>query len=232
MTSARATARFTGVLYVLMGIPAVFTQWVSRALIVPGDAAATARNITAGELTWRLGVLSMLVSNIFMILLVLSLYNLLKDVDRKQARLMVMLVAVMVTLGLANLVNQIAPLILLSGADFLSVFSEPQLDALALGFLRLTSNGTYVGMAFWGLWLFPFGVLVFKSGFFPRVLGVLLIVGCVAYLTVSFTSIVLPAYGRGVNQVMLPFYAIGELSMVIWLLVKGARVQPLRTANA
>jgi len=210
---------------VLMGIPAVFAHYVSRALIVPGDAAATARNITAGELTWRIGVLSMLVSSIFMIFLVLSLYNLLKDVDRKQARLMVMLVAVMVILGLANLLNHIAPLILLSGADFLSVFSKPQLDALALGFLTLGSNGTYVGMAFWGLWLFPFGVLVFKSGFFPKLLGVLLIVGCFAYLTVSFTSIVLPAHTHGVNLVMLPFYAIGEASMMIWLLVKGAKVQ-------
>ena len=88
------------------------------------------------------------------------------------------------------------------------------------------SNGTYLGMAFWGLWLFPFGVLVFKSGFLPRLLGVLLIVGCFAYLAVSVTSIVLPAYRHAVDRVMLPFYAIGELSMMVWLLVKGAKVQP------
>jgi hypothetical protein len=231
MNSPRATARFTGVLYILMGAPAYFNlMYVSPTFIVPGDAAATARNITAGELTWRLGVLSMLASTIFMILLVMSLYNLLKDVDRKQARLMVVLVAVMVTLGLANLINQIAPLILLSGADFLSVFTKPQLDALALGFLRLRSNGINVEMAFWGLWLLPFGVLVYKSGFFPKLLGVLLIVGCFAYLTVSVTSIVLPAHSHGVNQVMLPFYAIGEAAMMLWLLVKGAKVAPLATS--
>ena len=83
-----------------------------------------------------------------------------------------------------------APLVLLSGADFLSVFSKPQLDALALAFLRVRSNGTSVAMVFWALWLFPFGVLVIRSGFFPRILGVLLIVGCFAYLTVSITAIV------------------------------------------
>lgn len=155
----------------------------------------------------------------------MSLYNLLKDVDRKHARLMVMLVAVSVAVGVVNLLNQIAPLILLSGADFLSVFTKPQLDALALSFLRLSSSGSHVDMAFWALWLFPFGILVIKSGFFPKLLGVLLIVGCFAYLTVSFTAIVFPAHRHVVNQVALPFYAIGELSMIIWLLVKGAKVQ-------
>jgi hypothetical protein len=154
----------------------------------------------------------------------LSLYNLLKDVDRKHARLMVMLVAVGVAVGVVNLLNQIAPLILLSGADFLSVFTKPQLDALALGFLRLRNSGSHVAMAFWALWLFPFGILVIKSRFFPTVLGVLLIVGCFAYLAVSFTAIVFPAHLQVVNQVTLPFYAIGELSMIIWLLVKGAKV--------
>lgn len=226
MNPTKAAARRTGVLYLLLGIAPFNLIYIPRRFIVPGDATATALNITAGELTYRIGILSGLVTNIIMILLVMSLYNMLKDVDRKHARLMVMLVAVMVTLGLANLVNQIAPLILLSGADFLSVFSKPQLDALALGFLRLGSNGTYLGMAFWGLWLFPFGVLVFKSGFLPRLLGVLLIVGCFAYLAVSVTSIVLPAYRHAVDQVMLPFYAIGELSMMVWLLVKGVKVPP------
>ncbi len=232
MNSTKATARQAGVLYLLLGIAAFNIIYVPAAFIVPGDATATARNITAAELTYRIGILSGLVSSIIFIFLVLSLYNLLKDVDRKHARLMVILGSVGAAIGLANLLNQIAPLILLSGADFLSVFTKPQLDALALGFLRLRSNGTQVEMAFWGLWLFPFGILVIKSGFFPKLLGVLLIVGCFAYLTASFTSIVLPAHRHVVSLVTLPFYAIGELSMIIWLLVKGANVQPLEARSS
>jgi len=154
----------------------------------------------------------------------LSLYHLLKDVDRKQARMMVVLVSVSVSVAVVNLFNQIAPLVLLSGAHFLSAFTKPQLDALALGFLRLRSEGTYLDMAFWGLWLLPFGLLVIKSGFFPKLLGVLLIIGCFAYLAVSFTALVFPAHRQLVSQLALPLFAVGELSMIVWLLVKGAKV--------
>jgi hypothetical protein len=225
MNSIKARARQAGVLYLLLAITAPFNlMYVPSAFYVPGDATATARNITAGELTYRIGIFSGLLSSILFLFLVLSLYNLLKDVDRKHARLMVMLVAVGVAVGVVNLLNQIAPLILLSGADFLSVFTTPQLDALALGFLRLRSSGTDLEMAFWALWLFPFGILVIKSGFFPKLLGVLLMVAGFAYLTVSFTSIVLPAYIHVVSQVMMPLY-FGEVPMIIWLLVKGAKVQ-------
>ncbi len=228
MNSIKATARKAGVLYLLLAIMAPFNlMYVPHAFIVSGDAAATARNIAAGELTYRIGIFTGLASSIIFLFLGLSLYNLLKDVDRKHARLMVMLVAVSVAVGVVNLLNQIAPLILLSGVDFLSVFTKPQLDALALGFLRLQSGGIHLDMAFWALWLFPFGILVIKSGFFPKLLGVLLIVGCFAYLTVSFTNIVFPAHRQVVGQVLLPFYAIGELLMVVWLLVKGANVPPL-----
>ena len=198
--------------------------YVPNAFIVPGDAAATAHKIASAELTYRIGIVSGLAANVVFLFLVLSLYDLLKDVDRRQARLMVILVSVSVAVAVVNLFNQIAPLILLSGADFFSVFTKAQLDALALGFLRLRSNATYVDMAFWGLWLFPFGVLVIKSGFFPRVLGALLIIGCFANLTVSFTALVFPAHRQLVSQVALPFFAVGELSMIVWLLVKGAKV--------
>jgi hypothetical protein len=232
MKSIKTTARQAGVLYLLLGITGVFhLLYIPSAFFVPGDAAATARNIIAGELTYRVGIFTGLVSNVIFLFLALSLYNLLKDADRKQARLMVMLVAVGVAVGVVNLLNWIAPLILLSGAGFLSVFSKPQLDTLALGFLRLSGSGSSVAMAFWALWLFPFGILVIKSGFFPRLLGVLLIVGCFAYLAVSFTAIVFPAYRQGVDRVALPFYSVGELSMIIWLLVKGANAPEARPSQ-
>jgi hypothetical protein len=191
--------------------------------LVPGDATATARNIMAAELTYRIGILTDFVALLLFIFLVVSLYNLLKGVDKWQAMLMVLLVSVGVTIGFANLLNKIAPLILLSGADYLSVFTKPQLDALALGFLSLNSSGNTVDSAFWGLWLFPFGTLVIKSGFFPRVLGILLIVAGFGLLTSSVTSIVLPAYENVVSRVMMPL-GLGEFPIIFWLLIKGAKV--------
>lgn len=226
MSSIKAKARLAGILYLVMGIPAWFSlMYIPSAFVVRGDATATARNIMNGESLYRLGILSQLFSQTIFIFLVLALYDLLKDVDRKQARLMVTLVAVSVAFEFVNCLNLIAPLILLSGADFLSVFTKPQLDALALVFLKVRNSGLGVVSALWGLWLLPFGVLVIKSGFIPKILGVLLIVACFAYLADSVTSIVFPAGTPVVSSITLPLGGLGELSIVLWLLVKGAKAQ-------
>jgi hypothetical protein len=130
-----------------------------------------------------------------------------------------------------NEVNNIAALILFRGADFLSVFDKPQLDALGMLFLRLRGQGLVVNEIFWGLWLFPFGLLVMRSGFIPRILGVLLIVNGFAYLVASLTSLLLPAYAGVVNQLLL-IPETGELWVMLWLLIKGVRVQPLAAASS
>lgn len=225
----QVAARQAGVLYLLFAIVSIFNEVFVPSFIVSGDATATARNITAAELTFRIGILSGFVTHIMFIVVVVSLYNLFKDVDKKYAMLMVVLVSVGVAIALANLLNKFAALILLSGADSLAAFTKPQLDALILGFLRLHSNGVYVATAFWGLWLFPFGILVIKSGFIPKLLGILLIVAGFAYLIVSLTSIVLPDYRPVVSQFMMPLY-FGEIPIIIWLCVKGAEV-PLLEAR-
>ena len=222
----RSKARLAGVFYALMGSTGAFNVlYIPAAFVVPGDAAATARRITDSVLTYRIVVLSGLLSNIAFVLLVVTLYELFKDVDRTQGMLMVIFVTVAAAGGVVNLVNQIAPLVLLSGADFLSVFSGPQLDALALAFLRLNGYGNLLEEAFWGLWLFPLGILVLKSQFVPRILGLFLIAACFAYLAASFASIVLPAQGKIVSRAAIPFEALGELSFLIWLLVGGAKRQ-------
>ncbi len=223
MNSIKATARRAGALYFLFLTVGLVDMYGFAGFLVPGDATATARNIMAAELTYRIGILTDFVALLIFIFLVVSLYNLLKGVDKWHAMLMVLLVSVGVTIGLANLLNKIAPLILLSGADYLSVFSKPQLDALALGSLGLNSNGNTVDTAFWGLWLFPFGILVIKSGFFPRVLGILLMVAGFGLLTSSVTSIVLPAYEHVVSRAMMPL-GLGEFPIIFWLLIKGAQV--------
>jgi len=223
MNSIKATARRAGALYFLFLIVGLVDMYGFSRFIVPGDATATARNIIAAQLTYRIGILTDFVTLLLFIFLVVSLYNLLRGVNKWHAMLMVLLVSVGVTIGLVNILNKIAPLIFLSGAGYLSVFTKPQLDALALGFLSLNSNGNNVDTAFWGLWLFPFGILVIKSGFFPRVLGILLMVAGFALLTSSLTSIVLPAYEHVVSRATMPL-ALGEFPIIFWLLIKGAKV--------
>jgi hypothetical protein len=223
MISVKATARRAGALYFLSLIVGLVSLYGFPRFMVPGDATATARNIVASELTYCIGILTDFVALLLFMFVVVSLYNLLKDVNKWHAMLMVLLVSVGVAIGFANLINKIAPLILLSGADYLAVFTKPQLDALVLGFLSLNSKGNTVDAAFWGLWLFPFGILVIRSGFLPRVLGMLLIVAGFALVTSSVTSIVLPAYGRVVSQAMMPL-ALGEMPIIFWLLIMGAKV--------
>lgn len=223
MNSTKATARRAGVLYFLFMIVAIVGEFFFPAFMVPGDATATARNITAAELTYRIGILNGFVTLVIFIFLVVSLYKLLKDVDKSQAMLMVVLVSIGVAVALANLLNKFVPLVLLSGADYLAVFTKAQLDALTLGFLRFHRSGVIVTTAFWGLWLFPFGILANKSGFFPRILGILLMVAGFAYLATSVTAITLPAYRHVVSQVMMPLY-FGEVPIIFWLLIKGASV--------
>jgi len=224
VTSIKAKARLAGILYVLMGIPAWFSlMYVPSAFMVRGNATATALNIVNGQSLYRLGILSELVSQTIFLVLVLVLYDLFKDADRKQARLMVMLVGVSVAFELVNCLNLVAPLIFLSGADFLSVFSKPQLDALVLVFLKLRNSGLGVVSLIWGLWLLPFGVLAIKSGFFPKVLGVMLIVACFAYVTDSITSIMLPVPIPAVSTVTLALGGLGELAIVVWMIVVGAK---------
>jgi hypothetical protein len=224
MKSTTVKARSAGVLYLLMLIIGGFNLVYTSSYLVPGDSAATARKIVAAELTYRLGIVSDIAGSILFLFLVLSLYALFRDVDKKHAMLMVILVSVAVAFSLVNLINQIAPLILLSGADFLTAFTKPQLDALTLIFLKLRSGGFEIIAAFWGLWLLPFGILVIRSRFFPRVLGILLIAASFAALAHSVGFLVLPAYKHVIAPITVPVDAIGELSIAIWLLVKGAKV--------
>lgn len=231
MSAARPRTRVPGVLYWAMGLPAIFAlQYVPIAFVVPGDAAATAHRIASSPLVYRMGVLCGLAYNVFYVLLGLSLYDLLKEVDRRQARFMVALVTVSAALGVVNELSSLAALLVLGGEHFLSAFTPAQLDAIAFGCVRLHGAGVALDMAFWGLWLLPFGVLVLESGFVPRILGVCLFIGCLAYLAQSVAGIAFPAHRQAVAQLTLPFYAIGELPISLWLLIRGMPVRTMEGA--
>jgi len=223
MDSTKAAAHRAGALYFLFALLSIYSEFLVPRFMVPGNAAATAHNIVASETAYRFGVLTSFANLVVFLFVVWTLQSLFRDVDRRQATLMVLLVAVGVAVGIANLLVKVAVLVLLSGADFLAVMPRPQLEALALGLLRMHSGGAGLVTAFWGLWLFPFGVLVIKSRFLPRILGFLLLVAGVGYLVTSCVSIALPAYRPVVSRVMMPLY-MGEVPVILWLLIMGARV--------
>ncbi len=224
MKSHKHEARIAGVLYLLMGVTSALEMSIPSVFIVHGDAAATVSKIASSQLLYRLYIVSGLVSQILFVFLVLALYQLLKGVNRRQASLMVALVLVQVPMAFANTLCGFAPLVLSNGADYWSAFDKHQLDAMTMGFLSLQSYGTSAVMALWGLWLLPFGILVFRSGFIPRFLGVLLIIACFGWLGISVTSLLFPAYARIANQFTV--LAIGEILIILWLVIMGARTTP------
>ncbi len=230
MKATKGTAHLAGVLYVLMGVTGFYNL-----MVVPSSLGSTASvvagHIAAAELTYRVGLLSGLLANVFFVGLAVVLYALFKSVDRDQVRLLMAFVAVEIILGLADLTFQGAPLVLLSGADFLSGFTRPQLESLTMIFLKLYGLGIRFAMMFWGLWLVPLGILVIKSGWFPKLLGWLLFAAGAAYVTVSVTWILFPAQASAVNSVAMSFYSIGEGATILWLLIMGAKV-PAQAASA
>jgi hypothetical protein len=206
-------ARVAGLLYLTVVPLGIFgVLYVPSSLIVPGDAATTAANIMASESLFRLGVVCHLLAPLFTLATALVLYRLLKPVGGIQSALMVLIVMLGVPIDLSGLANQFAALRFLGGADYLNVFTAEQLHALALFTLRYPGD---IATIFWGLWLLPLGYLVFRSGLFPKILGVLLMASCFMYLIDSFSSLL----GYRVNIGM--FGAVGEVLFILWLLIKG-----------
>jgi len=199
--------------------------YVPSKLIVHGNAAATANNIAASETLFRLGIAAQLIGMAGFIFVALALYDLLKGVNRRHASLMVTLIVVSIPIAFLNELNSIAALVLVRGADFLSIFEKPQREALAMLFLNLHGQGIVVAEIFWGLWLFPLGLLVYRSRFLPRFLGVWLALAGFAWVILSLTGVLLPQYQNKVFTYAQPA-VFGEIAFMLWLVIKGAKPQP------
>lgn len=217
------TARLGGALYLAMGLPGAFALvYIPSVFIVPGDATATASRIAASAGLYRFGILADLLCGVFAVWLAMVLYDLFKDVDRRQARLMVGFVLGMVAIGTVLTVLMAAPLVLTSGATYLSAFDKPQLDALTLWFWGLRVQGIHAATMYWGVWLLPLGILVYKSGFLPRLLGVLVIIAGCSYVVDSLAYFLLPHQAAIVALVSTLPQAVGEIGFTGWMLIKGA----------
>src|SRR5204863_887281 len=200
--------------------------YVPNKLIVSGDATATGANILAHETLFRLSILGDLVGQVIFICLAIALYRLLSNVNRTWALLMVGFVLVSAAVGFLNTLNDIAALILFRGGEFLSVFDTAQRNALGMLFIRLHSQGIFIDEIFWGVWLFPFGLLVFRSGFLPRFLGVWLIVAGFGWLVLSVIALVFPAHYDTAFSIIQPV-VLGDMAFALWLLIRGVNVKAL-----
>jgi hypothetical protein len=223
MTPLSKNARIAGLIYLLLTIVAPFRLiYIPTKLFVNGNAAATANNIATHEMLFRLGIAGDLCAGAISLFLTFALYRLLKDVNKNCALLMLLLGFMDTPLYFFNVLNDAAALILVKGADFLSVFDKPQRDALAMLFLRM--HGQMIGFSeiFWGLWLFPLAILVYRSGFLPRLLAVWLAINGIAYLALSFSGILLPQYADMVSNLAFPCQ-LGEVAFVLWLVIMGAK---------
>jgi hypothetical protein len=221
MNSNKKTARIAGLWYLLVAVFPVFSiMYVDSKLFVPDDAAATVNNILASEWLFRLGFVSSLLGQICFLFLAHAFYALFKSVNKDLARLIVIFIVASVSVACLNLLNKFAPILLLSGVGYLSVFEPAQLHALSMIFLDMHKYGNSITLIFFGLWLFPLGVLVFKSDFMPRALGVLLMIGSFGD-PIEFIMIFLFPDFRPTNPPWLTVAVVAQLSLILWLLIKG-----------
>jgi len=235
MDSTKSTARLAGLLYFVSSIPGVFALlYVPARLVVKENATATADRIRASETLLRMGIGAELLGMTLFIFVALVLYRLFKPVTAGPALAMMVLILLSVPISFVNVLGEVAALNLAGGAggaNFLSALDTHQRDALAYLCIRLHSQGYLVAQIFWGLWLFPFGTCVMRSGFIPRFLGILLWIAGPGYIAGSISQLVFPQYAHEVGQVAR-ILTLAELPIIFWLLIWGAKPQPVSVRAA
>jgi len=225
-------ARITGAIYLSMIFVAPFAMlYVPAKLIVRGNAAATADNILAHETMFRLSILGDLIGQVIFICLGVAFYRLLRNVNKTWALLMFGFVLTSAAVCFLNVINDIAALLLFRGGEFLAVFDEPQRDALGMFFLRLYNYGQFIAEIFWGLWLLPLGLLIYRSGFMPRLIGAWLMINCFGWIALSFTAFFSQQSYNALFGYLQPVL-FGEMALMLYLLIRGANVKALPAAAA
>ena len=215
------TARLAGLTYLVVVLTGIFNLvYVPTQLIDWSNAATTTNNILNSEFLFRLGIVAGVISYIAFLILPFILFSLFESVNRNYALLMVILASVSVPISIFNMINKVDILTLLSGAQYLNTFEIEQIQTQVMLLLKSYNNGLAIVQIFWGLWLFPFGYLVFRSGFLPKIFGVLIMLGCFGYLIKFFRILLIP-------DVDIPYVGIpgslGEIGICLWLLIMGAK---------
>jgi len=222
-------ARLAGAVYLLLGLASAFGFY--HAPLVQGDLRAIAHRLTQSEFRFRIGVVSDVLSTVLAVPLALLLYQLFKPVHKMQAVWMAVLLLAAMPISFVVALNYVAAQWVLTGASEFAALASAQRDELAMLFLRLHTHGVLAVEVFWGLWLVPFGLLVIKSRFLPRILGILLVIAGVAYVAHSLISLLLD--GPRIilyERVTMLARAAGEFPIMLWLLIKGADARRTNSA--
>jgi hypothetical protein len=224
MTSPKRLARIAGVLYLLNGIVAGFAfGYVLTRVYVPGNAASTAGNLVANSGLVRMGVLADLFQATEWAFLAMTLFLLLKHVNRSAAGAMVAIVAIGSAITCLNDVFQFEAIRVATNPSYAASFGALGSNALVLLLLDIHHYGFLIAQIFFGLWLVPFGYLAYKSGMFPKALGIALIVGGACYLVGMVAVFLVPDFGEKINSLITIPSAIAELSMAGYLLAVGVK---------
>ncbi len=222
--SPQVYARTLGILYLIIIVVGALGQiFIRGTLIAPGDAASTAKNILAADSLWRIGIAGDIIMHVLDIPIILILYLLLKPVNKNLALLALLFNLIQTAVLAANKLNLLIPLFLLEKADHLTAFNPNQLHELSYLFIGAHDIGFGIGLIFFGFACLAYGYLIFKSGYFPKAIGVLIMIAGLSYLINSFTLILAPAYA-GIILPVLVFALIGELSLALWLIIKGVNI--------
>jgi hypothetical protein len=232
MSSTHNPGRVAGLWYLLLCVVGPLRLiYIPTKLFVHGDAAATVSNIVAHQWLFRFGIVADLSGAVTLIFLVLAFYRLFKDVDQYLAMLVVILGGVMpALLYFVNVVSDSGVLIIARGPDFLLVFDKPQRDALVMLLLRLHDAQNTAAEMLWGLWLIPLAILVYRSRFLPRFLGVWLVINGIAYVVLCLTGELFPQYNNKAFMMSQPAL-LGEIALMLWLVIKGSKAQPQNAAT-
>jgi hypothetical protein len=227
MNSNKKTARIAGFLYLIVAVTGFFSSYVGKNLIVSGDASATANNILSSGWLFRMSLLSALIMTVSWILLAFVLYVLFRPVNKNLVVLMVSFVLAGSAATCITVLCKYGSVMVMNNTGYLTTFKTDQLQALAMLLLDLSGHGLFIAYIFFGLWLFPLGYLVLKSGFIPGILGILLFIAGLGYLGDFFVFALFP--GVGVTITNFTFW--GEVFLLLWLLIKGVKIPDKQTES-
>ncbi|AQX13415.1 hypothetical protein BAX94_07500 [Elizabethkingia meningoseptica] len=221
----KSTARLAGVFYLIVILTGFFSlAYIPGKLFFWDNPQKTFNEITNHEFLFRLSIVSSAICYSAFLMLPLILYKLLHHLHDNYAKVMVALAVVSVPISLINLLNKFSVLSLISHDNYSNIYSAQELNSQVMFYLNQYDSGILITMIFWGLWLFPFGYLVYKSGVIPKLLGVLLMLGCFGYL-INFTgNMLIHNYSSlGISKYISLPASLGEIGTCLWLLIFGIR---------
>lgn len=225
MTEKNRTSRIAGLLYLGVVLTGIFSlMYVPSKLINYDNAALTFQNIKSSEILFRFGIAGGLLCYIFFLFLPVVLYRLLKPVNENMAKIMVLLAVISVPMYFINAQNQLTALSIVNNPDAFTASTAEQIQTQVLFYISQYNDGMRLIHIFSGLWLMPFGYLVFRSGFLPKWLGIILMIGCFGYLFNFFARLLMPGYSElGISSYISLPASIGEIGICLWLLIIGAK---------